>query len=1513
MAEEQKLIITLEVNAKGEATLKNLKRDVEELNQQNEKGSRANKRTKEEEKSLTDERDRGSRVVQRKRKSEADHSGEVDRGGRAAQRAKKEETERTTATETGRRAVERKRRAEREHTDEVDRGRKATEQSRDAQGRFVAGAGRAQRAIVELANSQGQLTNAIALGVVKAQLFIGLIQTGFRLGLNLVTAPIRALSSGLSDVIENVVTATEKFDRFRITLEGALKSAERAREVSAFVQEYALKSPVKVEDVQELTKSIALIPGLRSQFFGDITDVKDRLSDLYDTVIGLSSLNPQQGIPGAVFAIREALTGQFRSLRARFDIMPEIVAGSIGKTVGEIKKSPKLVIAALKEFVAQSVGGDTLRELGRLPSVRIANIVEGLTSIAPRQIGSAGFQSFISDVVGQIDDSLQGFFSSGGAFETKFAPRISTRLQGIVLQGLRLIGTALGGADEALGGVGAPSLERFADTFDRVLARVEESIKGFADRFGQNRESVVSFFATIIDTIKRAFDAFVDVVNNLPKALPAIAGFLSALVALTGTVLKLFTSIPAFLGSAGQNAIFNTLAPDVAENLRTTGNVSKFGTLVQGQSEGRNLTEEFGHATDALTDLALEGRDTFRTLDEGYKNDRRSSFRALFRGEIGAGGERQGAIQQLLAQLGDRGTGANRGAQLEARLRAEAESAQAVVDIQGKLVSAGVQLTEAEQNLASRLKARTELEKDRERAAGGVTSRLNLETFEVEKTTTIAPELRGLGLADRTERTPVAGEAGRRLLQQIGGRVPGEFGGAISGIKDLGLQVQERLNKLLLDPLQEADAEFLKAQESHASAVENLEKAVRGATEESAERVRNAIEGVDRDIAAGVLTGEQSAELKSRIVKTAEDVASAIAKAARANAVDSDRFLAIANAAGLQNALQVLTKTDLTAVRELDRAFEGVNKRIAVMQPLLTETAAAAFSELQTRSKPVLEGMVRDLTEGQRALLGFDPEPLLRGVEGAKSDFEGLGAVLRAVNAILADPTGIAGAETLKTLKGLADQAVEFTTTIGPEQIKGLASFAFGSRQQGFQQTQAVRGAFGGGTPEAELQTLEDQLRAVTTRGEVEERIRRIVNDRAVTDRERATFEERVTELTAREADQLKIQVGVKRLSLGLAKDEERLQRTLADISDPGDRYDVIAAAVATVDQQIGHLREILASADGQAVANLLGIGDPAKARAAAEGAIAALEARRKQLGDVLRDSDPNKRARDLIKNVRPGETVSAQSVFGALPERQKRAIEDEYGKLGTRVGLAFLDHFELVTAENGKLRLKTLEEIFEDGFVKLALKAADALQTAIGDTIYDIFTGNLKDISQVWDNFLKSLLRAFADFIAELIVKAAIVQAIKAFGSGFAEGGVTGNIQGVRRFAYGGIAGPGAGGPIVAMIGEGGRREGIVPLTANDSIPARFDHGQFEALLPGGRTIPIQTGYAMGGVTAGPVSPVSVSSAPPPTVIVVNVLDPAEVVSMGLPSNGLIIENQVAGSLRNRGAVGKALKRFGR
>jgi len=154
------------------------------------------------------------------------------------------------------------------------------------------------RAVGKLAMAQRDMGNAMTFAFVKAQLLVGVLKGAFRTALSAVIGPIRAINNLLQSMIKRVVQATERFDRFRITLEGALKSATRSTEISEFVQEFALRTPVRVEQLQDLTKSIALIPALRPQFFGDLDKVKDNLSELFDTVIGLSSLNPQQGIPG---------------------------------------------------------------------------------------------------------------------------------------------------------------------------------------------------------------------------------------------------------------------------------------------------------------------------------------------------------------------------------------------------------------------------------------------------------------------------------------------------------------------------------------------------------------------------------------------------------------------------------------------------------------------------------------------------------------------------------------------------------------------------------------------------------------------------------------------------------------------------------------------------------------------------------------------------------------------------------------------------------------------------------------------------------------------------------------------------------------------------------------------------------------------------------------------------------------------------------------------------------------
>ena len=1509
MAEERKLIISLEVNAKGEATLRAIKKEVDELAKADEKRAEQGKRAAKDEKEVTTEREKGAQVVRRRRKEEQALADDVSKGAKATEKSKNEEEKRATSLDRGRRVVSRKKDEEKAHTVAVDEGAKAVDRSRDSLGRFVGAGERAKRTVVELANSQGQLTTAIGLGVIKAQLFLNIVSTGFRIGIGLAINPTLKLAGGIKSLVENVVQATQRFDRFRITLEGALKSADRARAVSNFVQEYALTSPVKIEDVQELTKSIALIPALRGQFFGDFDEVKNRLRDIYDTVIGLSSLNPQQGIPGAVFAIREALAGQFRSLRARFDIMPEIVAGSIGKTVSEIKKSPKLVIAALKEFVNQSVGSDTLRELGRLPEVRIGNIVEALTSIAPRQIGSAGFQSFIQDLLGQIDDSLQGFFKDGGPFQTQFAPRISERLRGIVIQSLRLLGNILGGVDTALGGGGAPTMERIAQVFESVLGRVEQAIKGFADRFAQSRDSIANFFSTIVEVLKKSFDLFVDIVNNLPSILPVFAGFFNAMVELTRQVFNFISAIPKLLGEIGANNLLSVAAPGLAESFRTTGNVSAVSELINTQRGDRSAETEFKAASDALMDLALEGKDAFRDMQEGFKDPRRGFFREFFRGEISAGGDRRNLIQQILTQLGASGS-KDRGSDLADRIAAEGASVQASISARNRLNEALTTSAEVQGRLTSRIEEREKLEKDIAEAEKGVVSRLNAQTFEIETTTPLSPQLAGAGLKSTTSRQAVPAEEIRRSLAQLINRVPGEFGGSVAGIKDLGLQVQERLSKLLLDPLQEADQEFIQAEAAHALAVENLAKAVEGATSEAAERVKTAIEQVDKDIGAGILTAEQGAELRKRIFDTWAKVTEAIGKASAVNTRDSARYFTQAVAGGFQSAVGALTKTDLNDAQELDRAFAGVNSRLAIMEPLLTEIASTTFADLQGELSAILRELKPDSVSVGTSFLGFDPAAALDLVTKAKADFRGLGEVVSVVNGLISDPIGLVGDETQRRLTALVDRVNEFTATLGREGVKNLASFAFASRSQEFQKTQGIKGAFGGGTPQAEIASLEEQLRVVQTRSKVEERIREILNDRAVLDKERAEFETQITRLTKEQIDGIALTLAVKRQALEISKAEETLQRSLQTEFDPETRYGLIKTAVGAVQEQIEGIKKALDDPTGEQVALLLGIADPNKARAAAEGAVQALEARRKQLEDTAKAADPLEASRRAQQGI-PGRTISAQGAFDALPKSQREAIIAEYGELGTQTATAFLDKFSLLTSDGAKARLKTFGELLNEEIVQLAVRVVDLVQTAVGDTLYNVFKGEFDSIQQVWDNFLDGLLRAFADFIAQLLVRAAVMQAIESFGGfGFAEGGIVGS---VTPLANGAVVGPGAGGPIMALIGEGSRKEGIVPLTTAGAIPATVTNQGLAATLPGNRTIPIAIGgYANGGVVSG-AQPVAMPKFEAPPVYVINTLDSAEVVAAGLPANAVIVENQVAGSIRSRGAVGKSLRRYGR
>jgi len=89
-----------------------------------------------------------------------------------------------------------------------------------------------------------------------------------------------------------------------------------------------------------------------------------------------------------------------------------------------------------------------------------------------------------------------------------------------------------------------------------------------------------------------------------------------------------------------------------------------------------------------------------------------------------------------------------------------------------------------------------------------------------------------------------------------------------------------------------------------------------------------------------------------------------------------------------------------------------------------------------------------------------------------------------------------------------------------------------------------------------------------------------------------------------------------------------------------------------------------------------------------------------------------------------------------------------------------------------------------------LADETARALQRNFSNLFFDVFTGDLKTIDGYFKAFTQSMLRAFSDMIAQMLIKWAVMKAAMSFGFGggflgglFHEGGVVGQSKVPMRF----------------------------------------------------------------------------------------------------------------------------------
>lgn len=212
----------------------------------------------------------------------------------------------------------------------------------------------------------------------------------------------------LRDIVRLTVEGTEEFRRMEASLTGIVGTMRAAKEITADALAASKGLPITGAEALLAAQRLAFIPATAGALQTPGPQRVEQLHGLQRILTGLATIDPEQGIRGAAFALREALAGEFRSLRFRFEISPDVVAATIGKDLADLKQDPRLTIQALERFVDLFVGDAALQEFDKLLSTQ-GNKLRGAIQEFFNLVGGSGFYD---SLVGRVR-GLQELITSG--------------------------------------------------------------------------------------------------------------------------------------------------------------------------------------------------------------------------------------------------------------------------------------------------------------------------------------------------------------------------------------------------------------------------------------------------------------------------------------------------------------------------------------------------------------------------------------------------------------------------------------------------------------------------------------------------------------------------------------------------------------------------------------------------------------------------------------------------------------------------------------------------------------------------------------------------------------------------------------------------------------------------------------------------------------------------------------------------------------------------------------------
>lgn len=370
----------------------------------------------------------------------------------------------------------------------------------------------------------------LGTAVEQSQGVLGRLTSGLG-GLGLAAQGLSAITGAVTGVATSFTGPAMEMEAARARINAFTKDSAETEKILAAVRSEADKTPFSFG---EMAKAAASLGPTAKRAGVDLTS-------LLQTAEALSAADPAQGFEGAVMALREAMSGDFMSLRERFEVDTKDMNAAIAAGVSPIEA----INAGLEK---QGINLDMVKNLASTTAGRMSTFndsLEGLRRTAGEQI-LAGFGTQLDNLGAFITDnmdSLQAF--------------------------ARVLGQGIAGAMELAGAAFAavaPILRtvigQLAEHLPAASQLMREGIMGAAGVVRDLGQTLLGLYqaaqpviATVLSDLLPAFQSVAAFIGqNLRPILAAVATFLAAQfvagvvgagVALVGFVSTLGTTVAA--------------------------------------------------------------------------------------------------------------------------------------------------------------------------------------------------------------------------------------------------------------------------------------------------------------------------------------------------------------------------------------------------------------------------------------------------------------------------------------------------------------------------------------------------------------------------------------------------------------------------------------------------------------------------------------------------------------------------------------------------------------------------------------------------------------------------------------------------------------------------------------------------------------------------------------------------------------------------------------------------------